>query len=404
MTGISRQILNHARRFPEGEILSTDSFLHLAKHATIEQELLNLVEQKKIFRIDSKMFVLSYEGQYVNYGPSTHRIIADIARMTGEKIAISGAAAANCLGLSKHVPMSDVFWTSGPDRIMELDGLKFELQHVPDWQLYAPNARTGDGIRAFVHLGELITDKVFHKFKSLLTEDERKELLDMRPNVPGWMADKFSTLATPAPTRRIMTEISQKILDHARRLPEGEILSTDIFLHLAKSETIKQELSHLVEQKKLFRIYNGMFVLSYEGQYVNYGPSTHRIIAGIARMTGEKIAISGAAAANCLGLSKHVPMSDVFWTSGPDRIMELDGLKFELQHVPDWQLYAPDTKTGDGIRAFAFLDELVTGKVFHKFESLLTEDERKELLDLRPNVPGWMADKFSTLAELTPTL
>ena len=201
-----------------------------------------------------------------------------------------------------------------------------------------------------------------------------------------------------------MNSISRKILNHARTLPEGEILLPDSFLHLAKHATIEQELSNLVEQKKLFRIYSGMFVLSYSTKFGPCGPSVHRIIAGIGRMTGEKIAISGATAANGLGLSKHVPMSYVFWTSGPGRVMKLENLEIKLQHVPDWQLYAPNTKTGDGIRAFAFLDKWVTDKVFHKFESLLTEDERKELLDLRPNVPEWMADKFSTLAELTPTL
>ena len=199
MNSISRKIIDHARTLPEGEILSDRNFLHLGNQAVVDQELSRLVEQKKLFRLLSGMFVLSYQTRFGIRGPSVNRIIEGITRMTGERITVSGATAANCLRLSKHVPISHVFWTSGEDRIMNLKALKIELQHVPDWQLCAPNTKTGDAIRAFVHLGELVTDKVFDDFKSRLNEEEQDELLKLSSNVPNWMAEKLSTLAAPVP-------------------------------------------------------------------------------------------------------------------------------------------------------------------------------------------------------------
>ena len=199
MNSISRKIIDHARTLPEGEILSDRNFLHLGKQAVVDQEMSRLVEQKKLFRLSSGMFVLSYQTRFGIRGPSVNRIIEGIARMTGERITVSGATAANCLRLSKHVPMCDVFWTSGEDRIMNLGVSEIKFRHVPDWQLCAPNTKTGDAIRAFVHLGKLVTDQVFDEFKSRLDDEEQDELLNLSSNVPTWIAEKLSTLAAPAP-------------------------------------------------------------------------------------------------------------------------------------------------------------------------------------------------------------
>ena len=205
MNSISQKILDDARNLPEGEILSPRRFLHLGERAEIDRIMSQLVEQKKLFQIWPEMFVLSYQTRFGICGPSINKIAAGVARITGERIAISGADAANLLGLSKHVPMRDVFWTSGQDRIMYLGPLEFKLKHVEDWQLYAPNTKTGDAIRALSYLGKLITDQVFDKLKSRLDEidrldeKEQDEILELRPNMPTWMAENLNALAAPAP-------------------------------------------------------------------------------------------------------------------------------------------------------------------------------------------------------------
>ena len=199
MNTIFQQILDDARNLPEGEILSPRRFLHLGKRAEIDRFMSQLVEQKKLFQIWPEMFVLSYQTRFGIRGPSFNTITAGVARITGERIAINGADAANLLGLSKHVPIRDIFWTSGQDRVLHVGSLEIELQHVEDWQLYAPNTKTGDVIRALSYLGKLITDQVFDKLKSRLDEKEQDELLELRPNVPTWMAEKLNTLVSPAP-------------------------------------------------------------------------------------------------------------------------------------------------------------------------------------------------------------
>ena len=94
--------------------------------------------------------------------------------------------------------------------------------------------------------------------------------------------------------------MSQQILDYARTLPEGEILSADSFLHLGKREAVARELSRLIDQEKIFQIDAGLFVLSYPTRFGIRGPSINMVVKGITRLTGERIAIGGGAAANLL--------------------------------------------------------------------------------------------------------
>ena len=77
-----------------------------------------------------------------------------------------------------------------------------------------------------------------------------------------------------------------------------------------------------------------------------------RLAEGLAR-AGETVAHQGAEAANGLGLTTQVPIREVFWTSGPSRVVTLGGAKIELRHVPPWQLVLPGRPGGEVVRAMA---------------------------------------------------
>ena len=200
MNSMSQQILDHARTLPEGEILSSESFLHLGEQSAVDREILRLVDLKKMFQIYDEMFVLLYKGKFAAIrGPSINKMILGISRVTGERIAISGATAANYLGLSKHVPMCYSFWTSGEDRTMYLGAQKISFRHAPDWKLCAPSSKVGDVVRALSYLGESETDKVLDNLKLLITEQEQSELFDLDIDIPTWMTEKLSAFAAPSP-------------------------------------------------------------------------------------------------------------------------------------------------------------------------------------------------------------
>lgn len=95
-------------------------------------------------------------------------------------------------------------------------------------------------------------------------------------------------------------------------------------LHLGNRAAVDQALSRLVRRGALRRAGRGVYVLPVESRFGRRAPSVENTVQGVAAALGERIANSGAMAANELGLTTQVPEKRVFLTSGPNRVL------------PDW--------------------------------------------------------------------
>ncbi len=194
-----------------------------------------------------------------------------------------------------------------------------------------------------------------------------------------------------------MRTTSEAIKAYAESLPEGTTLSAKKLLHLGERAAIDQALSRLVKRGELMRVKRGVFALPVETRFGKRAPSVEVIVENLARSTGESVSVSGASAANMLGLSTQNPTRKIYWTSGPNRRLKLGAQIVELRHVPSWQLRAPDSKAGHAFRALAYLGKAKAGRALRRIKPQLNEDERLELLSLRANAPTWMAKKLSDL-------
>ena len=194
-----------------------------------------------------------------------------------------------------------------------------------------------------------------------------------------------------------MRTTSEAIKAYAMSLPEGTTLSAKELLHLGERAAIDQALSRLVKRRELMRVKRGVFALPVETRFGKRAPSVEAVVENLARSTGESVSVSGASAANMLGLSTQNPTRMIYWTSGPSRRLKLGAQIVELRHVPSWQLRAPDSKAGHAFRALAYLGKANAGRALRRIKSQLNEDERLELLSLRANAPTWMAKELSDL-------
>jgi len=152
----------------------------------------------------------------------------------------------------------------------------------------------------------------------------------------------------------IMTKLTNAILEAARALPEGTAISAKELLHLGNRAAVDQALSRLAKREELLRVSRGVYVCPVGGRFGTRPPSAESVVAGIARLTGESIGSTGAAAANRLGLTTQVPVRMVYVTSGPSRRLTLGATEIELKHVPEWQVALTDRPAGDAIRALAW--------------------------------------------------
>jgi hypothetical protein len=195
MRTTSEAIKAYAETLPEGGTISAKELLHLGERAAIDQALSRLVKRSELMRLKRGLFALPVKTRFGARAPSVEAVVENIAKTTGERVSLSGASAANMLGLSTQNPSRQIYWTSGPSRYLKLGAQNVEMKHVPSWQLRAPNSRAGHAFRALAYFGKSEAREVLGRIKSQLNEGEQRELLALRASAPTWMAKELSALA-----------------------------------------------------------------------------------------------------------------------------------------------------------------------------------------------------------------
>ena len=195
-----------------------------------------------------------------------------------------------------------------------------------------------------------------------------------------------------------MERLSETVLRYAQGQPEGAPVLAKGLLHLGNRAAVDQALSRLVRRGALLRAGRGVYVLPVESRFGRRAPSVEKTIEGLAAARGERIANSGAMAANVLGLTTQLPVKRVFLTSGSSRTLTLGRERIELRHAPPWQLVLAGRRAGEAIRALAWLGRDRAGAATGAVRQRLSEDERRELGSVSGQMPGWLAGPVSAVA------
>ena len=195
-----------------------------------------------------------------------------------------------------------------------------------------------------------------------------------------------------------MERLSDTILRYAQGQPEGTPVLAKALLHLGSRAAIDQALSRLVRRGALLRAGRGVYVLPIVSRFGNRAPSAENTVEGLAAACGERIANSGAMAANVLGLTTQVPVKRVYLTSGRSRTLTLGREQVELRHAPPWQLVLAGRRAGEAVRALAWLGRDKAGTATEEVRQRLSEDERRELGTVSAQMPGWLAGTVSAVA------
>lgn len=196
MTAIAEKILAYAEARPEGALLSARELLHLGERAAVDQALSRLARQGALLRVGRGLYARPRKTRFGESAPAPESILEEIARRTGETITVSGATAANRLGLTTQNPVKAIYLTSGPNRRLRLGRQVVELRHAPAWQLRAGSSRAGDALRALAWYGPSCARAKIGPLRKKLSEEEQAELAAMRSAAPTWLARELSALAS----------------------------------------------------------------------------------------------------------------------------------------------------------------------------------------------------------------
>jgi hypothetical protein len=188
-----------------------------------------------------------------------------------------------------------------------------------------------------------------------------------------------------------MQRLTEQILEHGARLPEGTPVAAKSLLHLGNRAAVDQALSRLAERGRLIRAERGVYLLPVASRFGTSAPSIEQAVEALAAQRGEVIVSSGAVAANSLGLTTQVPVRSVYLTSGRTRKMNLGKQTVELRHAPRWQLAMPHRPAGLAVRALAWLGPEKADAALKTLKRKLPPAAFSELVAAAPQLPTWLA-------------
>lgn len=189
-----------------------------------------------------------------------------------------------------------------------------------------------------------------------------------------------------------MKSLPETIIELSILLPEGGVLAPKEFLHLASRAAVDQAFSRLTKGGKLIRISRGLYVAPVTGRFGKRSPATAKVISALALKSQQVIVLSGARAANALGLTQQVSAREVFVTSGRTRTLQLGKAQVTIKHAPHWQVALGATIAGDAVRALAWLGKPHAQEAIAKLHVCLSNSDWQVLKSHISNLPPWMAE------------
>jgi hypothetical protein len=187
-TSTMNAILRRIRAKHRGSVFTPRQFAHLGTRAAVDQALSRLQRSGRIRRLTQGVYEFPKIHPRIGVlSPSPEGVAKAMAERTGSRITISGAKAANLLGLSTQVPMQNVFWTEGPSRTIRIGNQTVSLKHVAPSKMIGAGTEAGIVIQAVRSLGEKGVHEIpVHTLAKRLPGPVKRAVKRLTPTAPAW--------------------------------------------------------------------------------------------------------------------------------------------------------------------------------------------------------------------------
>lgn len=187
-----RRVRAHGR----GYVFGPTDFLSLGSRAAIDQALARLARKGTVRRLARGL----YDYPRINprlgpVSPAPDGVAQALARKTGNIAQVTGAQAANALGVSTQVPARPVYLTDGPSRQVAIGKTVVNLRHASRKHLIAPGTTAGAVVQALRYLGKNAAPQVVKVLATRLSMPDRHRLQRGVTTAPGWMRPALNRMA-----------------------------------------------------------------------------------------------------------------------------------------------------------------------------------------------------------------
>ena len=188
MNSTAAAILKRIRVHGRGWVFTPRDFLDLGTRHPIDLALSRFTRNETIRRLTQGVY--DYPRVHKKLGilaPNPDDVAAVLAAKTGSRVQVSGARAANLLGLTDQVPAQLVYLTDGPPHRVNIGAQTIRLKPAIPSRFPGAGTQAGLAIQAIRAAGpHARKDFVVRQLSRALSPDDRLQLAKLSKYAPSW--------------------------------------------------------------------------------------------------------------------------------------------------------------------------------------------------------------------------
>jgi hypothetical protein len=191
MESVEIKIIRKIKRDDRGKLFFANMFSKFGNAKAVNKALERLVQQGKLYRITTGIYVLPFVSEYVgNIFPDIDTIAVAIAKRDRAKIVPTGSYALNRLGFSTQVPMNIVYLTDGAARTVKVRKFTIKFKKTTPRNVSAIGKISKLVIQALRTIGKnYITDEEIKQIHQILKHEKPTHLEHDIWLAPAWIRE-----------------------------------------------------------------------------------------------------------------------------------------------------------------------------------------------------------------------
>lgn len=192
----------------------------------------------------------------------------------------------------------------------------------------------------------------------------------------------------------------KQIIARIRAHGRGFVFSTKLFSALTDdSASVRTALSRLVQKQSIRRLAHGLYDLPIVHPSLGaIMPAMENVIEAIKKSDAIEVQVTGAYAANLLGLSAQIPMRIELYTSGPKRKIHFGKQEILLKPTTPRNMIGAGTKAGLIFHALRQIGkDNITIEMIEQIKSQIEEKDIKHIKKQIHFAPVWIAKIMRSL-------
>ena len=181
-------------------VCTAKDFLDLGSREAVDQALSRLVKRGELRRVGHGLYDMPRMSNVLDRPAPVDwdAAIAALSRRDGIRIIPDGLAAANQLGLTNAVPAKVSYVTDGSTRTLKIDGRTVQFRHAGPSVMQWAGKPAAPVVQALRWLGpdKATAPEVTSTLRRKLPDDVKRDLLQNRAALPGWVLPLAQSIAT----------------------------------------------------------------------------------------------------------------------------------------------------------------------------------------------------------------